>query len=87
MNDSFWDGLTRSKLASYGFVVCAVEHRDGSGPRSFINHPPNYDGVDEHEKIEKRHGANKGPIKRRSGHDVVVSSTFSRTSIYNDPRD
>ena len=27
------------EFASYGFIVCAVEHRDGSGPRTFVNHP------------------------------------------------
>jgi platelet-activating factor acetylhydrolase len=29
------------EFASYGFVVCALEHRDGSGPRTFINLPNN----------------------------------------------
>ncbi|KAK3672321.1 hypothetical protein LTR78_007861 [Recurvomyces mirabilis] len=37
------------EFASYGFVVCAVEHRDGSGPRSYINHtkgpPPDQVGT------------------------------------------
>lgn len=27
------------EFASYGFIVCALEHRDGSGPRTFVNHP------------------------------------------------
>jgi platelet-activating factor acetylhydrolase len=26
-------------LASYGFVVCALEHRDGTSLRTFVNHP------------------------------------------------
>ncbi|KAA8575104.1 hypothetical protein EYC84_004317 [Monilinia fructicola] len=43
------------EFASYGFVVVAVEHRDGSGPRTFVNLPkmgdhfgsPNVDHSDE----------------------------------------
>lgn len=53
------------EFASYGFVVCAIEHRDGSGPRSYVNHPAegpgsiaeeekNGEGID-HSSEEKKH--------------------------------
>lgn len=33
------------EFASYGFVVCSIEHRDGSGPRTLINHPQSANGA------------------------------------------
>lgn len=42
-----------TEFASYGFVVCAVEHRDGSGPRTFINHMKRTKGS------QDRHGGAK----------------------------
>jgi platelet-activating factor acetylhydrolase len=30
------------EFASYGFVVVSIEHRDGSGPRTYINLPPDH---------------------------------------------
>nr|OQO20508.1 hypothetical protein B0A51_10885 [Rachicladosporium sp. CCFEE 5018] len=43
------------EFASYGFVVCAVEHRDGSGPRTYINNAtPSSTATVEAE--ERKHG-------------------------------
>lgn len=50
------------EFASYGFVVVSMEHRDGSGARTFINHPPKghgsrdaTDGVVDHSKEDLKH--------------------------------
>lgn len=40
------------EFASYGFIVCAVEHRDGSGPRTYINYAKS--GPGSMEDFEKR---------------------------------
>lgn len=40
------------EFASYGFVVCAVEHRDGSGPRTYINHPKPAPGQKDDEMLK-----------------------------------
>jgi platelet-activating factor acetylhydrolase len=47
------------EFASYGFVVVSIEHRDGSGPRTFINLPrgnekPAEEKVDISDKDRKR---------------------------------
>ncbi|RPB04161.1 hypothetical protein L873DRAFT_1825756 [Choiromyces venosus 120613-1] len=41
------------EFASYGFVVCAMEHRDGSGPKTFVNRQEQTNQVDEEEEEEE----------------------------------
>lgn len=47
------------EFASYGFVVVSIEHRDGSGPRTFVNLPKTGDKfgsekVDHSDKAQER---------------------------------
>lgn len=57
------------EFASHGFIVCAVEHRDGSGPRTVINYPP--DGSLRRVESEAL-AVNKHDVEpRRKPYDVV----------------
>ncbi|KAL5378208.1 hypothetical protein DPSP01_009317 [Paraphaeosphaeria sporulosa] len=58
-----------TEFASYGFVVCAVEHRDGSGPRSIINHAK--EGEGNIESLEKKHNLEHTDEERERGFDKV----------------
>lgn len=57
------------EFASYGFVVCAVEHRDGSGPRTYVNHPPS--GIGSIAEREARGYVDHSPKERHRGYDVI----------------
>lgn len=60
-----------AEFASYGFVVCAVEHRDGSGPRSIVNHAKNNEGkIADQEKYDR---VDHSERERQRGYDMIVS--------------
>lgn len=61
-----------TEFASYGFVVCAVEHRDGSGPRSIINHAK--EGEGSIGNLEKEHNLEHTDKQREMGFDKIVST-------------
>jgi platelet-activating factor acetylhydrolase len=46
-------------FASHGFIVCAIEHRDGSAPRTYVNRPVNCsdESVGNKSKSPKRSGS------------------------------
>lgn len=61
-----------TEFASYGFVVCAVEHRDGSSPRTFINHSkrarPKRKGP--HHRRTRDGGSSEGPEFEKESEDI-----------------
>ncbi len=57
------------EFASYGFVVCAIEHRDGSGPRTFVNHAKS--GQSSMEEREAQGGVDHLSDDSSRGYDVI----------------
>ncbi len=57
------------EFASYGFVVCAIEHRDGSGPRTYVNHAKSGEGS--MNTTEEEGGIDHGADECSRGYDIV----------------
>lgn len=57
------------EFASYGFVVCAVEHRDGSSPRTYVNHAKS--GHGSREEREANGGVDHWKSEKKRGYDTI----------------
>lgn len=70
-------------LASYGFVVVAMEHRDGSGARSYVNVPPERDSPELSQ--DERGSTSETELKRDArdnGGSLVDDEKPRRTRSY-----
>ncbi|KAK4192798.1 putative acetylhydrolase [Podospora australis] len=74
------------ELASFGFVVVAMEHRDGSGARTFVNKPPAQDeseaeaAKDELDKLHEKRGFTKKKPNRNGKSYYVVDYIFPKNN-------
>ncbi|EMD01054.1 hypothetical protein BAUCODRAFT_50008, partial [Baudoinia panamericana UAMH 10762] len=59
------------EFASYGFVVCAVEHRDGSGPRTYVNFTKQPGACGSMDEREKKGHVDHKPEERKKGYEVI----------------
>lgn len=64
------------EFASHGFVVFAIEHRDGSGPRSFVNQPGGSE-VSLDEKVDRKH-----KIKHNDGSYDKIDYLFPQNNSW-----
>lgn len=68
-------------LASYGFVVIAMEHRDGSGARSYVNVPPDLDSPELSEE-DRGSSTDEAELKKNAGVIPTANDKPGRTRNY-----
>lgn len=68
-------------LASYGFVVIAMEHRDGSGARSYVNVPPDRDSP-ELSQADRGSTTDDAELKKNAGVTPTGEEKPRRTRTY-----